>query len=92
VSLLAWLTIVAFAVLLAAVAVALLVVVALLWRTRSALDDVVEALGGVADGAEPLGAWLAEANGHLAAARDALVAAAPVDDGDRRGPRAGAVR
>jgi hypothetical protein len=91
-SLLAWFTIAAFAVLLTAVAVTLLVIVALLWRTRSTLDDVVDALGRVADGAEPLGGWLVETNGHLAAARDALVTAAPAVDDDRTGRRAGAVR
>lgn len=90
-SLLAWLTIVGFALLVAAVAVALLLIVALLWRIRTTLDDVVEALGTVADRAEPLGSWLVEANKHLVTGRDALVAAAPPTEDERAGPRTGAV-
>lgn len=76
-SLLAWLTIAVFAVLLAAVAVVLLVIVALLWRTRSTLDDVVDSLEAVADAAAPIGPSVAQVVQQLGPARDALVAAAP---------------
>lgn len=82
-SLLSWATVVVFAVLLAAVAAVLLVIVALLWRTRATLDDVVEALTTVADGAEPLGPWIGEINQHLGPARDALAAAAPMSEAEQ---------
>ncbi|MDX1659610.1 MAG: hypothetical protein R3343_12375 [Nitriliruptorales bacterium] len=71
-------TLVAVGVLIVAVAVTLLTVTYLLWRTRSTLADVGDAISTIADRTEPLGPALAAVNEDLLAVRNALVDALPV--------------
>lgn len=82
-SVLGWATIAVFAVLIGALAVSLLVVIVLLWRTSAALTEVVGSLAQVADRTAPLGAFIAETNEALAPANNAMVEAAPIREGPR---------
>lgn len=74
-------TLVAVGVLIVAVAATLLTVTYLLWRTRSSLRDVGEAIAAIADRTQALGPALTDVNDDLLAIRDALVAAVPTEDG-----------
>ncbi|MDX1658008.1 MAG: hypothetical protein R3343_04240 [Nitriliruptorales bacterium] len=71
-------TLVAVGLLILAVAVTLLVVTYLLWRTRSTLADVGDAIATIADRTQPLGPALTAVNEDLLAVRNALVDALPV--------------
>ncbi|MDX1619487.1 MAG: hypothetical protein R3320_00750 [Nitriliruptorales bacterium] len=73
-------TLVAVGLLIVAVAVTLLIVTYLLWRTRSSLRDVADAIATIADRSQPLGPALTQVNEDLLAVRDALVAAVPTEE------------
>lgn len=73
-------TLVAVGVLVVAVAVTLLTVTYLLWRTRASLRDVGDAIATIADRSEALGPALTAINDDLLAVRDALIAAVPSDE------------